>query len=262
MGYDKDKAFSYVIEHGNVMDTYKLEFILGIGRDDRVPLEYFDAYQNPDGGFAFNFKKGNPSSVATTISMITWYKDLDVAYTGSFKKAVIFLKGHQTQEGYWDENQEIGALNPPEWYMPSALTTKLWLTAQAASDLLFYAEEEYMAKKAVRFLDQYRRNDGTLEGYPITNWITFALYAQLGMNESAQKIIPYIRSNIERDTIMIAWYLDCLWKAKMEHVLADDLLDLLESMQDDSGCWKTVGEAECHPSITIDVMRILSKWGR
>ncbi len=262
MGYDKDKAFSYVIEHGNVMDTYKLEFILGIGRDDRVPLDYFDAYQNPDGGFAFNFKKGNPSSVATTVSMITWYKDLDVAYTGSFKKAVLFLKDRQAQEGYWDENPEISALNPHEWYMPSALTTKLWLTAQTASDLLFYAEEEYMAKKAVRFLDQYRRNDGTLEGYPITNWIAFALYAQLGMNESAQKIIPYLRSNIERDTRMIAWYLDCLWKAKMEHVLADDLLDLLETMQDDAGCWKTVEGRECYPSITIDVMRVLSKWGR
>ena len=262
MGYNRDKAFSYVIENGSMMDTYKLEFILGLGRDDRVPLDFFRSYQNEDGGFAFNFKRGNPSSVAATVSMVSWFTGLDVAYTGAFKRAVIYLKERQAQDGSWDENPEISALNPPEWFMPSAMNTKLWLTAQTACDLLYYAEEEYQAKKAVRFLDQYRRNDGTIEGYPITNWITFALYAQLGMNDSAQKLAPFLRSSIEHDPKMVIWYLDCLWKAKMENVLADDLLDLLESLQDDEGCWKTVEGTACYPETTINALRILSLWGR
>lgn len=261
MSYDKDKAIGYILEHGNVLDTYKMEFMLGLGRDDRVPLDFFISHQNEDGGFAFKMEKGNPSSVATTLSMLEWYNELEITYTGSYKRCVRFLLDHQ-EGGAWDEPDDIATLNPEEWYVPHALSTKLWLTAQTANDLLFYEKEEYAAQKSLRFMHQHKRDDGTFEGYTITNWIMMSLYAQLGMSEAAQALLPYVRMNIEKDTKLIIWALDCLWKAKMENVLAGELLDLLESKQARDGCWTTAEGEECYPLITVEALRTLKRWER
>ncbi len=260
MDYDVNKSLSYVFEYGNMFETYKIEFVLHMGRDDKIPLDFFNAYQNKDGGFAYNLKKGNPSSVATTLSIFPWYTILDITYSGSYKRCLNYILDNQ-KNGAWDENPEISVLNPPELIKPGALNTKLWLSAQAANDILFYDKNKRIAQSTLMFLQQYMREDGTFEGFPITNWIVFSIYSQMDMTDAAQKLVPYIRTNIVHDPKHIVWCLNCLWKAQRENVLADELLDLLLKMQDPNGCWKDE-DNKCCPNITAEAIATLHMWGR
>jgi len=262
MGYDIDRAMSYVMQNGSIMETYKLEFLMELGRDDKIPLDFFKKYQNKDGGFCFDLIENRPSAIGTTLSILPWYHILDVAYTGSFKRCLNYILETQNPEGYWDEDAGIQGLNPPEMMIPGVLNTKLYLTSKVSDELIYNNINEYAAKKGVRYMEKFMREDGSFEGYPVTNWIMFSVYSQLGEKEKADKLVPSLKASMERDTKCIIWYLDSIWRAKRENLLADDLLDILEKSQTEDGNWKTVDGKKHYPAVTVEAIRVLRTWGR
>ncbi|MBN1786431.1 MAG: hypothetical protein JW825_05565 [Candidatus Methanofastidiosa archaeon] len=262
MVYDMDKALSYVMEHGSVMETYKLEFLLELGRDDKIPLEFFKRYQNDDGGFCFELKEGNPSSMGTTLSVLPWYSLLDVTYTGSFKRCVDFFLVSQSPDGSWDENLAIKDMAPQGMLVPEMLSTKLFLTSKISDELLYYDVNEYLVKKAILYMEQFMHKDGSFEGFPITNWLMFSIYSRIGDTKKADSIAPLLKSSMEKDAKSIIMYLDCIWRAKRENMLAEELLDALEDMQDKEGNWRTADGKKYYPNVTVDAIRVLRAWGR
>ncbi|HOP09105.1 MAG TPA: hypothetical protein PK718_04480 [Candidatus Methanofastidiosa archaeon] len=262
MGYDMDKAMSYVMQNGNIMETYMLEFLLELGRDDKVPLEFFEKYQNKDGGFCFDLVEGRPSSMGTTMSLLRWYPLLDVTYTGSYKNCKNFVIEGQGPEGCWDESQLIKDLNPPEMLVPGVLATKLFLTGAACDELLYNGIDEYAAKKGMLYMERFRRGDGSFEGHPVTNWLMFSIYSQLGLQEKAEEVVPFLKPGREEDTKRIILYLDCIWRAKRQNVLAEELLDRLEESQGADGNWRTVDGKKYYTHVTVEAIRVLRTWGR
>jgi len=262
MGYDMEKAMSYVMQNGSVMETYKLESLLELGRDDKIALDFFERYQNKDGGFCYDLMENRPSSISTSLSMLPWYYLLDITYTGSFKRCSNYLIEEQFPEGYWDENPQIKDLNPQEMLIPGILSTRLFLTSKVCDELLYRGINEYSAKKGVRFIENYKRDDGSFEGYPVTNWFMFSVYSQLGDTKKAKHMVPLLKEYMEKDTKCIIWYLDCIWRAKRQNLLAEELLDMLENSQEEEGYWKTVDGKKYYPWITVEAIRVLRTWGR
>ncbi|MHC1604719.1 MAG: prenyltransferase/squalene oxidase repeat-containing protein [Candidatus Methanofastidiosia archaeon] len=262
MGFDLDKAISYIFENGHELDTYRLEFILGLGRDDKVPINILKKYQNEDGGFALDFKEENPSSLSKTLSIFPCFLELDIGYTGCYKRCLNFILEKQALDGSWDENEEISNLHPPKWTVPGALPTKLWITAQAASDLLYYEKMEFVAKKALSFLRKHRNDDGSFKGYFITNWIVLSIYAMLELKKEANTMFAIVKTESENNPEFLVWHLECLKKTNIGTNLANKLLDQLEKMQEKNGSWQTAEESSYSPTITVDVLKTLKIWNR
>jgi hypothetical protein len=114
----------------------------------------------------------------------------------------------------------------------------------------------------MEYMEKFRRDDGSFEGYPVTNWLMFSLYSQMGKLERAEEIVPFLKPNIEKDSKCIIWYLDCIWRAKRQNLLAEELLDMLENAQTEEGNWRTVDGKRYYPHVTVEAIRVLKTWGR
>jgi len=262
MVYDMEKALGFIMENGSVMDTYKVEYLLDLGRDDKIPLEFFSRYQNKDGGFPLEFKEGKPSSIGTTAMILPWFFHLDVTYAGSYKRCINYLMESQKPDGFWDEDQRIGSMGPPEQLEPGILSTKLFLTGLASNLLLNYDINEYSAKKGVNYMENFRRGDGSFEGLPITNWMMFSLYSQRGDDEKADALMPFLETDTPEDPKYLVMQIDCIWMANRENHIAEGILDRLEKMQQDDGSWKTSDGKRFYAQATAEIIRIMHTWGR
>ena len=63
---DVQKAIGFIEENGTKLEKYRLNHLLGKGRDDEVPLRHLRRLQNDDGGFPYDDEKGKLSSVNST----------------------------------------------------------------------------------------------------------------------------------------------------------------------------------------------------
>ena len=158
---DVQKAMKFVEENGTELEKYRLHYLLGKERDNKVPLRYLRQLQNNDGGFPYENEKGKVSCTSNTNVNLSLMIELGLAKSNVCRKTVEYLLRVQGRDGSWDENEEIKQYNPPFWNLPGDPKTKMWLTADVCNYLiqLNYRESEAV-KKASEFLLKNRDVEG------------------------------------------------------------------------------------------------------
>ena len=249
----------FVISSGTIFDVYRLEVVLDLGKDNKIPLEYFSTVQNEDGGFAYGLSPGAPSSIAETLDILPWYDEMELSYTGSFKQAVNYLLDERQPKGYWRESEDVlHIMGCADDECREAMT--LEITSRAAALLLYMDNKENLAGRAAKYLENFADDDGYLEKSPAASWLLLSIYAQLNNESKFKSLLERLYSIQAMDTDRIILALNCLKVQKGEKEKKTKLLDTLESLQSDDGSWHDGSGASV--KTTVNAIRVLRTYHR
>jgi len=215
------KAVRFVKANGTILERYRLNFLLGMERNDEIPLLYLRNLQNKDGGFPYNDEKGKLSCVNATSSNLNTMIELGLNESEVCRKTVEYLLKIQGKDGNWGENEAIKQYNPPFWDMPNDLKTVIWLTANIANLLiqLGYGNSPEV-RRAARFLLKNCNSEGRFAGFLHSTWISIGVFGQLEGSSSdiVKRALKVIEQNIERlkdGAGDFAWCIECLYVARI-----------------------------------------------
>jgi len=266
---DVQRAMGFVEENGTELERYRLSYLLGKERDDKVPLSYLRELQNDDGGFPFNKEKGKLSSVNSTAANLSLMIELGLTGSDVCRKTVEYLMSVQGEDGSWDEASAISQYNPPFWDTPGDLKTKMWLTANIVNHLvqLGYRESEAV-RKATRFLLSNRDEEGKFEGFLHSTWIAVGVFGQLegADSEVVKKALRVIERNIDRiedGATDFIWCLECFHAAGIskDHPVVKKCLERVIELQGEDGAWASADGEKHTVSTMINALRILRMYG-
>ena len=265
---DIQKVISFVEENGTEIEMYRLKYLLTKEKDDEVPLSYLQGLQNKDGGFPYNHKKGNLSSVNGTNLNLSLMIEFGLTESDVCRKTLEYLLRVQGEDGSWDENPAINQYNPPFWNTPGDLKVKSWLTASILNDLiqLSYRESEAVGK-ATQFLLKHRDKDGKFFGFLHATWISVGVFGQLkGINsEVVKKALQVIERNIDRMEDGATAFTKCLECCYVAGISKDDhvvkrCIDRVIELQREDGAWESEDGAKYSVFATINALRILKMY--
>ena len=265
---DVQKAIGFIEENGTKLEKYRLNHLLGKGRDDEVPLGYLRRLQNDDGGFPYDDEKGKLSSVNSTGVNLSLIVELGLTELDVCRKTLEYLMSVQGEDGSWDESQAINQYNPPFWNMPGDLKTKMWLTANILNYLvqLGYRESEAV-RKAAQFLLKNRDEKGKFAGFLHSTWISVGVFGQLeGVNSKVvKKALRVIEQNIDRmedGAVDFIWCLECFYLAGIgkDDSLVRKCIDRVIKSQRQDGAWASADEEKYTVSTTINALRSLKMY--
>lgn len=259
------KAIDFVEENGTKLEKYRLNYLLGKGRDYEVPLRHLRRFQNDDGGFPYGDEKGKLSSVNSTGVNLSLMVELELAESDVCRKTLEYLMKVQGEDGSWDENNAINQYNPPFWNMPGDLKTKMWLTANILNYLIQVGYREYEAvRKATQFLLKNRDEKGKFAGFLHSTWISVGVFGQLEgvSSEVVKKALEVIERNIDRmedGAVDFIWCLECFYVAGINKgdSLVRRCIDRVIELQREDGAWASADEEKHVVSTTINALRIL-----
>lgn len=265
---DIQKAISFVEENGTELEKYRLDYLLGEERDDKVPLRYLKELQNDDGGFPYKNEKGKPSSVNNTSSNLGLMIELELTDSEVCRNTLNYLIGIQGEDGGWDENHAINRYNPPFWDLPGDLKTKMWLTANILNHLiqLGYRGSE-VVRKGKEFLLRNRDKEGKFAGFLHSTWISVGVLGQLegAHSEVVKKALEVIEQNLDRledGAGDLIWCLECFFAAGIskDRPMVKKCIDKVIVLQRQDGAWASGDGEEYNVSTTINAMRILKMY--
>lgn len=260
---DVQKAIHFIEEIGTEIEKYRLNYLLTKERDDEEPLSYLREYQNEDGGFPFNNKKSNLSSINATCLNLSLMIELGLTESDNCRKTLEYLLSVQGEDGSWDQHPAITQYNPPFWNTPGDLKVKMWLTACILNNLikLGYIESEAV-KKATQFLLKHRDEDGKFVGFLHATWISVGIFGQLeGSNsEVVKKALNVIKQNFEQledDPTNLTWCLECFYVAGIskDDPVVKRCINRVIELQRQDGAWSSGDGAEQTVSITLGVLK-------
>jgi len=262
------KAISFVEANGTALEKYRLYFLLGKEKNDKIPLLHLRNLQNEDGGFPYNDERGKSNCVNTTSNNLSLMIELGLDKSDACKKTVEYLLKIQGKDSSWSENEAIMQYNPPFWDMPNDLKTTIWLTASITNYLiqLGYGNTSTI-QKAAGFLLKNRDTAGKFAGFLHSTWISIGVFGQLeGSNsDTVIKALKVIEQNFEK--LMggagdFAWCLECFYVAGIpkENPVVKRCIEELVNSQQENGAWKSGDEEEFTVSTTINVLRALKKF--
>lgn len=262
---DIQKAISFVEENSTELERFRLDYLLGEKRDDRVPLRLLKELQNDDGGFPYRNEKDRPSSVNNTSSNLSLMIELGLDESEVCRNTVDYLLSVQREDGGWDENHAISRYNPPFWDLPGNLKTKMWLTASVLNHLI---QLGYRGSEAVRrgkeFLLRNRDEEGKFVGFLHSTWISVGVFGQLegansGVVKRALEVIERNLDRLEDGAGDIIWCLECFYVAGLskDTPLVGRCIDRVIGLQRQDGAWTSGDGEEYSVSTTINALRIL-----
>jgi len=262
------KAVRFVKANGTTLERYRLHFLLGMERNDEIPLLYLRNLQNKDGGFPYNDKKGKLSCVNVTSSNLSIMIELGLDESEVCKKTVAYLLKIQGKGGSWSENEAIKQYNPPFWDTPNDLKTTLWLTANISNLLIQLGYGNLPeVRRAARFLLKNRDSEGKFAGFLHSTWISIGVFGQMeGSNsEIVAKALKVIEQNIERlkdGAGDFAWCLKCFYVAGIpkENPIVKRCIEELVNSQRNDGAWTSADGEKYTVSTTITVLNMLKKY--
>lgn len=181
---DRDRARTFVEQHGNEIDRLRLKALLDRSYPSAVP-ESLAALQNNDGGFAFGFRSGRPSALASTALALAWLRDLRLIESDHARRAIEFIEQRQTARGIWREGAELQQLNPPPWMDPESAAADVYTTALCASTLVLLSNNDLPADQGVAWLQTQQGRDGLLQGFKAhSSWLALPAFAAIFGHET------------------------------------------------------------------------------
>ncbi|NHJ32064.1 MAG: terpene cyclase/mutase family protein [Asgard group archaeon] len=266
---DIQKAVEYITNTDSKIDIAKLNVILenDVEKNKQQILEYFSNLQNEDGGFPYQWKKNQISTINITTSSLHTLLDYGLSESKLFLSGIKFLYNTQNPSGFWNEPQELHKLKPPIWDDPTNELAKIWLTANSCHLLARTkkVDSSYITK-GIKFLLENLDENRQLKGYFLSNWIAVAIFAiQNGKeDESTKNFVRIIEENIDKilGSSELTWCLHCFFTGgfRKEHSLVRKMLDSLISIQYEDGRWISVDGEEFNISTTAYTLYILKKY--
>jgi hypothetical protein len=266
---DLQRAVTFVRSNGNLIDRARLASILW----DRAPsedvLEEVAKLQKPDGGFAYWCPQ--VSNLCDTAYILQWLDDLKSYRNTAADTACRFLLDRQSEDGGWDEVDEVVHYPVPEWMMPGRLETRTWLTAFCSHVLIRFGYAEAPGTRCpTDFLLAHCDAAGRIRGYLRATWMSLPMLALHPgrRSEPYHKAIAVVEENYSEEWTgaYLAWLLRCLKDAglSLDHPLVGRATIDLENKQRPDGSWEPEpGEGEEHAvNATISALRSLSSYGR
>lgn len=250
------------------MEKYRLNYLLGKGIDDEVPLRYLRGLQNNDGGFPYDNEKGKLSCVSNTSVNLSLIIELGLAESDVCRKTLKYLTSVQGEDGSWDENHAINRYNPPFWDTPRDLRTKMWLTADILNYLiqLGYGESEAVGK-GTQFLLENRDEEGKFFGFLHSTWISVVVFGQLEGFDSevvkkAVKVIERNMGRMEDGASDFVWCLECFYVAGIgeDDSVVKRCIDRVIELQRQDGAWASADGERHTVSTTINALRVLKMY--
>ena len=220
-------------------------------------MDYFSNLQNDDGGFPYQRKKNQISTINVTSGSLHTLLDYGLSKSKPFQSGIKFLCKNQNSKGYWNEPLELHKLKPPIWDDPTNELAKIWLTANTCHLLARTkkVDSSYITK-GIEFLLENLDDNKQLKGYFLSNWIAVAIFAiQNGIeDESTQNFVRIIEENVEKilGSSELTWCLHCFYTGGFgkEHSLVRKMLDSLISIQNEDGRWVSIDGEEFNVSTT------------
>lgn len=257
---------SYILKEGNIYCKLQLYDVLGCSRPDLIG-EYL-TLQNTDGGWPWELKNGNPSSVAETARAVRFLKDKN-GYKSEIEKTIPFLLEHQREDGGWAENLELVSLIPKEWDWMSCYHSSTSTTGSVICALLEgIPREDSRLQKALYFLKKtqtedggwpYRVGPGYRYGTDIAS-VDDVLHALIAVGESKdspviQKAIGALQKNYHLWTEPIdassAISILHLLGYPADHPWIQELVSNIFNAQHENGGWNWLGDFPTSPGITL-----------
>ena len=173
------RARTFVETHGTPIERARLLAVLeGITPRD-VPPE-LAALQNPDGGFPYDLRTGQPSTLNHTATVLQWLTELGQGESPTAKGAYAFVLSRQTPRGIWREGPEIRALPIPLWMDPDSAAGDVYTTALCTGILYDHDEAGLAIDRAVVWLQAHQGRDGLLEGFKVhASYLAAPAFAQM-----------------------------------------------------------------------------------
>jgi hypothetical protein len=256
-------AIDFVENNGTVIERYRLNFLLGKERNDRIPLEYLKDLQNNDGSFPYGNKKGRLGCINATDVNLGLIVELGLENSDVSRKAVDYLLKVQRSDGSWVETEEIERYGPPFWDMPNDLNTAIWLTVNTASLLMqLGCRNSEVDRKATEFLLRNRDGQGKFTGFLLSTMLSVGLFGQLGGGDSdtVKKALKILEKNVKK--LDPAWCLESLYVAGIpeENPVVRKCIEKLVASQEDGGSWKSENGKKFTTCNTINALKALRKY--
>ncbi len=265
---DFHKAIDYVNEKGSSLEKARLDCILNTTAPSSEVRQEISELQNLDGGFPFAMVAGNLSTVNETTVALWWMEELDLLSWVIAQQAYGYLLSTQQSDGGWDEDVRIAQYDLPPWILLGDPKTKLYLSAYAAYWFAVGGYKHLPAfRKALHLLIRNQDQSGRIYGYTHTTWIAAAVFLMAGERYSPVARLAIqalsLRPLADWDDSQIAWALDCLGKAGLprDHPFMEGGLAEMTHRQKDDGSWAAEEGEDSAVSTTIQVMKVLKRYG-
>lgn len=154
-----------------------------IGRAIKVRME--DGW----GSREFNAKVSNMGTTSVTLMRMVF---TGLGNTIEAKKTIDYLWDVQLPDGRWTEDAAQLDGHPPEWNMPGVVEVDLWEIANNTAVLAAVGYQyDSRIEKAVKWVEQHAREDGTFPGYLAT---TLAMASAQWTRDDKDKAEKYLRA--------------------------------------------------------------------
>lgn len=238
---DAERARAFVLAHGGMRETARLEGIFGRGEPDRAVVRELERLQNPDGGFPLFQQAEGPSAIDTTCYLLAQMKDVPpLAGSPMASRALAFLRRSQQADGSWLESPAVQAMSP-FWTAGDNAQTIGYLTANATYTLLTMEPDQMdpisRGSRWLRMeLGRFGMGD---EAYHQTLFLAAAVWSKIVGPGANEKAWAYdLLSRRELDAPALAWWLTTVMETGVEARFFGTILTLLNrlaAMQQEDG---------------------------
>lgn len=261
------EAIEFVNKNGSEEDILCLNCILEGKKADPPYISELIDLQNKDGGFPYNFEKGNTSTLMDSTAVLVIMEEFNYLDHEIVEKIVKFLLNKQEEDGSWNESEDIVMYNPPIWMDPRNLHVKILSTAYVGYWLakLGYDKDDRV-KRACEFLTNYRHENGSFEGFLHSTWIAASLFAKVygKEHEVVRNAIRYLISIPKHlwtppQLSWLLWSFGSVGFTKEEKNMGY-FVDLLLNIQREDGSFVTEREEPYSVRATIEAIKALKKF--
>lgn len=252
---DLHKAIHFIESRDNEQVLAQLRYVLKGERPSAETLHLFFNSQQPDGGFLDIFDD-DYTSISETCCALADAEQLGLVATDPVVADMLrFLVRRQREDGRFAE-EDVFAVNAPEWSMPGSLKAELSQTAEAGYWLALFGYRE-QALRAAQYLTQHLDIDsGELPTFEHSSIYAAGLWWQLGMTGSAECVLQFLADDMLKQPVVgNGPHLTHLLLAGMprDHWLLQTIAARLETAQEEDGSFFRYANLEEYT--TLEVLR-------
>ncbi len=240
------QAMSYLTESATEFEKIRLLALQDkLSKGDQILREHLEL-QNNDGGIAYQFMRGNKSSIGSTI---LFFKDFIVMeredlVKDELEKAITFIISQQSENGYFEEPQYIERYGCFFYESKGYESNQLYCTATALNFLSSTNRKEMdeTIENGLRWLVMRWNNEKGFLSYPDTVWLSIPVILKFkGIDDSigvkGLKMIEKLPLN-NYPAFCLVIMLESFITNDLERLpIVHEILESLSEQQLQSGTW-------------------------